>query len=179
MSHSTIIPISACLESVKEANYVIGFANLIATFFYIVTGFIGFAIHPSSERNYLLNEGGNCSLKYAVMFFLSSVNILSFPLMMIPATRNLKKLIEYFFHLRETNLLRNINILFNVATSLLIVLIMKKMDILECLFFIIGALIMFLMPCFLFLKIEKKIWKRSGFLYLLVFFYHYFVYTWD
>ncbi|KAM0687497.1 hypothetical protein COBT_001263 [Conglomerata obtusa] len=157
MSHSTIIPIVSCIETMNQSAATIVIANFISMVFYITTGFIGFVVHPNSEENYLLNDGSNCNFKHTLMFFLSTVNILSFPLLMIPATRNLYRLTNFIFDVARNTGTLMCNILFNLFISLLVVLGGRKMDTLESLFFIVGSLVMFILPTFLFLKLQKKI----------------------
>lgn len=157
MSHNSIIPITTCIESEVEATKVIVISNLISSFLYVVIGFLGFAVHPSSQENYLLNSGGNCSIKIAIMFFLGTINIFSFPLMMITAVGNAFRLFHFYVSFTETNFLRTLNIFANILISILFVFCMKRMEILENLFFIIGSLLMFVLPVSLFIKIHPKI----------------------
>lgn len=157
MSHNCIIPITSCIESDTKATEVIVISNLIAALFYIIIGFLGFAVHPSSQENYLLNSGGRCNIRIAIMFFLGIINIFSFPLMMITAVRNTFRLVNFIVCVRESKFLVLCNIFANSLISILFVFCMRRMEILENLFFIVGSLLMFVLPISLFIKIHPKI----------------------
>lgn len=156
MSHNSIIPITSCLSDC-DATEVIVISNFIAACIYVITGFLGFAVHPSSDPNYLLNSGGSCDFKIAIMFFLGAVNIFSFPLMMITAVKNMFRLFTFVDNFTETNILQTLGIFANILLSMFFVFGMRNMVVLESLFFIVGSLLMFMLPISLFLRIHAKI----------------------
>lgn len=159
ISHSSILPIVECIETLERSKDVIIISNIISTIVYIIVGFFGFCVFPNSEKNYLQNKGETTKGKITLIFFLAIVNVLSFPLMMIPARRNVVSLINFFKTFTTTKRMEILNIAFNSAICLFFMILMGETCILDSMFFLVGSLIMFIIPIYLFYKIVKDISK--------------------
>lgn len=164
ISHSSILPIVGCIETLDMSKNVIIISNIISTLVYIVIGFMGFCVFPHSDKNYLQNQGGNQNIKMLLKFFLATVNVLSFPLMMIPARRNVVSLINFIVPFEPSLGFEIFNIALNSFISLIVVVMMDETNFLDNMFFVVGSLTMFVIPIYLFNKIVKDVSKIERFL---------------
>lgn len=157
ISHSSILPIVECLESLEISTKVIIISNFISTIIYILVGLLGFCVFPNTDKNYLQNIGGYTPIKIILMFFLAIVNIFSFPLMMIPARVNIITFINFAVVFRTYYKFEIFNIVMNSFVTLFIMRLFSKTYLLDSLFFLVGSLTMFVIPIYLFFMIVKDI----------------------
>lgn len=151
LSHTNILNIVNCLPTLRSAKYVIVSSNLISTIIYLLVGSIGFYTYPNSAYTYLDNTSDS-KFKTLVQILLATVNILSFPLMMIPIRKNILSILS-FVNIKEFRYFDFINIVFNCSLCALIVYLMEDVILLKSMFFIVGAFTMFLLPMHLYYNI--------------------------
>ncbi|KAF7683917.1 putative sodium-coupled neutral amino acid transporter 11 [Astathelohania contejeani] len=150
-SQYSFTEISNSMKNYEDIPKVIVCSNLIAGIIYYFIGLMGYCLFPSTSNNFLLNTFESPKIAIAFKAVIAIVNILGYPLFMIPARNSFLCLIDKESLSFAGNSLCSLSVA--LGCCLVTLFLENEMELLKILFFFFASAVMFILPAYFFKKL--------------------------